>query len=237
MAETGTKDDVIWAQQAIDALLTLKEAAGTARDAGNHATDPEILDKQCGCFREAADAGTVLNAARRSKLHKKRNALATRMRDRADDYLRFARDLRVPFDNNQAEQGHQDEQAAYQDLRLHALDVRRRGLLRHPFLRRHRRPPRHRRSRRPHLRRPSRPLDPRAGLTEKTVPGSRYRVHIRNDKLRQTYPVTLELARCSVPESLAGMPDGTRSLGKAMSRSCCHRLKAAMTLRISWMVG
>ena len=39
-----------------------------------------------------------------AQLQKKRNALVTRMRDRADDYLRFARDLRVPFDNNQAEQ-------------------------------------------------------------------------------------------------------------------------------------
>jgi hypothetical protein len=28
------------------------------------------------------------------------------MRDRADDYLRFARDLRVPFDNNQADYPH-----------------------------------------------------------------------------------------------------------------------------------
>ena len=104
VTETGTEDDVIWAQQAIDALLALKDAADAIRGAGHHAIDPEILDKQCRWFREAADAGIVLNAARRSKLQKKRNALATRMRDRADDYLRFARDLRVPFDNNQAEQ-------------------------------------------------------------------------------------------------------------------------------------
>ena len=104
VTETGTADDVIWAQQAIDALLALKEAAGAARDAGHGAIDPEILEKQSRWFREAADAGIVLNAARRSKLQKKRNALATRMRDRADDYLRFAHDLRVPFDNNQAEQ-------------------------------------------------------------------------------------------------------------------------------------
>jgi transposase len=62
------------------------------------------LEKQCRWFREAADAGIVLNTVRRSKLQKKRNALATRMRDRADDYLRFAHDLQVPFDNNQAEQ-------------------------------------------------------------------------------------------------------------------------------------
>jgi transposase len=104
VTETGTDDDVIWAQQAIDALLALKEAADAARQAGHGAIDPEILDKQSRWFREAADAGIVLNAARRSKLQKKRRALAARMRDRADDYLRFAHDLRVPPGNNQAEQ-------------------------------------------------------------------------------------------------------------------------------------
>jgi len=104
VTETGTADDVIWAQQAIDALLALKEAADAARDAGRCAIDPGILEKQSRWFREAADAGIVLNAVRRSKLQKKRNALATRIRDRAGDYLRFTHDLQVPFDNNQAEQ-------------------------------------------------------------------------------------------------------------------------------------
>jgi transposase len=103
VTETGTDDDVIWAQQAIDALLALKEAAGAARDDGRGAIDPEILDKQSRWYREAADAGIVLNAARRGKLQKKRHALAARMRGRAEDYLRFAHDLRVPFDNSEAE--------------------------------------------------------------------------------------------------------------------------------------
>ena len=120
VTETGTEDDVIWAQQAIDALLELKEAAGAAREAGRCAIDPEILDKQCRWFREAADAGIVLNAARRSKLQKKRNALATRMRDRADDYLRSARDLQVPFDNNRAEQ----------DIRMSKLRIKVSGCMR-----------------------------------------------------------------------------------------------------------
>jgi transposase len=66
--------------------------------------DAEVLEKHGRWFRDAADAGVVLNAARRSKLQKKRHALAKRMRDRAGDYLRFAHDLRVPFDNNEAEQ-------------------------------------------------------------------------------------------------------------------------------------
>ena len=51
-----------------------------------------------------AEAGIVLNAARRGQLQRKRHALATRMLTRRDDYLRFAHDLRVPFDNNPAEQ-------------------------------------------------------------------------------------------------------------------------------------
>jgi transposase len=104
VTETGTADDVIWARQAIDALLELKQAANAARAAGHEAADTEVLGKQCRWFREAADAGIAINAARRSKLQKKRHALATRMAARADDYLRFAHDLRVPFDNNEAEQ-------------------------------------------------------------------------------------------------------------------------------------
>ena len=104
VTETGTADDVIWARQAIDALLELKRAADAARAAGHDAIDAEVLEKHGRWFRDAADAGIVLNAARRSKLQRKRHALATRMRDRADDYLRFAHDLRVPADNNEAEQ-------------------------------------------------------------------------------------------------------------------------------------
>ena len=58
-------------------------------------------------------AGIALNAARRSALQKKRHALATRMAARADDYLRFAYDLRVPFSNNQAEQVIRAETGTY----------------------------------------------------------------------------------------------------------------------------
>jgi transposase len=104
VTQTGTDQDVIWAQQGIDALLALKDATGAARAAGQDAIDPEVLDKQSGYFTDAADAGITINAARRTPLQKKRHALATRMKEREADYLRFARDLRVPFDNNQAEQ-------------------------------------------------------------------------------------------------------------------------------------
>ena len=71
VTETGTADDVIWARQAIDALLELKQAADAARAAGHDAIDAEVLEKHGRWFRDAADAGIVLNAARRSKLQKK----------------------------------------------------------------------------------------------------------------------------------------------------------------------
>jgi transposase len=102
VTETGTAGDVIWARQAIDALLELKQAADAAAAAGQDAIDTEVLEKQGRWLRDAAAAGITLNAARRSTLQKKRHALATRMRDREGDYLRFAHDLRVPFDNDLA---------------------------------------------------------------------------------------------------------------------------------------
>ena len=104
VTETGTDLDKAWAQQAIDALLALDKAAGAARAAGEAAIDPEILEKHEDWYRKAAATGIALNTGRHGKLQQKRHALAKRMQDRADDYLRYARDLRVPFTNNAAEQ-------------------------------------------------------------------------------------------------------------------------------------
>jgi transposase len=104
VTETGTDLDKAWAQQAIDALLALNEAAGAARAAGRDAIDPKVLAKHEDWYRKAAAAGIALNAGRRGKLQEKRHALAIRMQAREDDYLRFARDLRIPFTNNPAEQ-------------------------------------------------------------------------------------------------------------------------------------
>ena len=104
VTETGTDLDKTWAQQAIDALLALNEAAEAARAAGQDAIDAETRTKHEDWYRQAAATGIALNAARQGKLQQKRHALATRMKAREDDYLRFARDLRVPFTNNPAEQ-------------------------------------------------------------------------------------------------------------------------------------
>jgi transposase len=99
VTETGTDLDKTWAQQAIDALLALNEAAEAARAAGRNAIDAETRTKHEDWYRQAAAAGTALNAGRRGRLQQKRHALAARMSSREADYLRFARDLRVPFTN------------------------------------------------------------------------------------------------------------------------------------------
>jgi transposase len=104
VTETGTDLDRAWAQQAIDALLALDKAAEAARAAGKNAIGPEVLAEHEDWYRKAAATGITLNAGRGSKLRQKRHALATRLQAREDDYLRFARDLRIPFTNNPAEQ-------------------------------------------------------------------------------------------------------------------------------------
>jgi len=55
-------------------------------------------------LRSALVVGKSRTASRATKLERKYNNLFTRMIDRWDDYLRFAHDRRVPFDNNPAEQ-------------------------------------------------------------------------------------------------------------------------------------
>jgi transposase len=107
VTETGTDLDKTWARQAIDALVALDQAAEAARAAGRDAIDPETRKKHEDWYRQAAATGIALNAGRDGKLQQKRHALATRMQSREDGYLRFARDLRVPFTNNAAEVRHE----------------------------------------------------------------------------------------------------------------------------------
>ncbi len=64
--------------------------------------DPAALAAQVHAYRSAALIGASQTAARSGKLMRKHNALARRLLDRQDDYLRFTRDLRVPADNDLA---------------------------------------------------------------------------------------------------------------------------------------
>ena len=94
-----------WATQAGDAL---RELNGLVRDAlaaeGTvDGIDPAVLADAVHRYRSAALLGIKATRARESKAMAKHHALARRLIDRQDDYLRFTRDPRVPFDNNAAE--------------------------------------------------------------------------------------------------------------------------------------
>ena len=67
---------------------------------GRDVVDPAALAAQVRLFRSAALIGANQTAARSGTLMKKHNALARRLLDRQDDYLRFTADFRAPPDNN-----------------------------------------------------------------------------------------------------------------------------------------
>lgn len=100
--ETGQAEH--WAQQAIDALVTLKQAADTAIADGTPGIDPVLLAEQVSRFHQAALVAIKDHSGQTSKPGRKLAALARRMHQREIDYLRFAHDPhRYPFDNNAAE--------------------------------------------------------------------------------------------------------------------------------------
>ncbi len=90
-----------WARQVTDGLLALKKHIDHARTTGI-TLDTDVLDQHTRRIRDAAkiaaDDQTVTGA-----LGNKHRALARRLRDRIDDYLRFTTNPAVPFDNNAAE--------------------------------------------------------------------------------------------------------------------------------------
>src|SRR4051794_40937195 len=74
-----------------------------ATAAGADAVDPDALANQVQLYRSAAQIGLTQTAARSGTVMRKHHALARRLRDRQDDYLRFTTDWRIPADNNGSE--------------------------------------------------------------------------------------------------------------------------------------
>ncbi|WP_219420728.1 IS66 family transposase, partial [Pseudonocardia nigra] len=70
---------------------------------GADAVDPAALDEQIHRYRSAAQIGLRDTTARDNPLMRKQHALARRLLDRQDDYLRFITDWRIPPDNNGSE--------------------------------------------------------------------------------------------------------------------------------------
>jgi transposase len=91
-----------WAAQAAEAITAMQKLVSEAISQG-HGMDPAALAGQVTCYRSAALIGSSQTAARSGALMKKHNALARRLLDRQDDYLRFTGDWRVPPDNNGTE--------------------------------------------------------------------------------------------------------------------------------------
>jgi transposase len=87
-----------WAAQVIDALLTLKAITDTGV-----LPDPDTLAVHRRLIVSAALVGACAQAGPPGAVGRWHRALARRIRRRLEDYLRFATDPRVPFDNNPAE--------------------------------------------------------------------------------------------------------------------------------------
>ncbi len=103
VADCAAAGDWCWATQAADALVGMQKLVSEAIEQDRDAVEPAALAAQIAAYRSAAVIGINQTAARSSKLMRKHNALAHRLIDRQDDYLRFTTDWRVTADNNGCE--------------------------------------------------------------------------------------------------------------------------------------
>ncbi|MEU1449185.1 IS66 family transposase [Streptomyces mirabilis] len=104
VTECGSEQARCAAYRAIDALLALKKAADAARTAGAERIADRLSTGELKALRTAVRDGVKATTARSSRTECKHNALFKRLYSRWDDYLRWVHDLRLPFDNNPAEQ-------------------------------------------------------------------------------------------------------------------------------------
>jgi transposase len=91
-----------WAAQAADALTGMQVLVSEAITQGRDAADPAALAALAHRYRSAVLLGARQTAARSGTLMRKHHALACRLRDRQEDYLRFTTDWRIPADNDPA---------------------------------------------------------------------------------------------------------------------------------------
>ncbi len=103
VTETTEEAALPWAEQAATALLDLKALVEAARTAGQDRIAPALLERHQALLRSAATIGVNENTGKDGRLAAKHRALARRLLEREDEYLRFATNLLVPFDNNAAE--------------------------------------------------------------------------------------------------------------------------------------
>jgi hypothetical protein len=95
--------DWCWATQACDALVAMQKLVDEAIATGADAVEPNALGQQVQLYRSAVQIGVTTTAARSDKVMNKHHALARRLLERQDDYLRFTTDWRIPPDNNGSE--------------------------------------------------------------------------------------------------------------------------------------
>ena len=96
--DSGTPPGWCWAQQVIDALLALKAIVDTGA-----LPTPDILATHRRLIVSAALVGASADTAPPGAVGRRHRALGRRIHRRTADYLRFATDPGVPFDNNPAE--------------------------------------------------------------------------------------------------------------------------------------
>jgi transposase len=107
VTETGRDIDRDWATVAIDVVLALKKAVerAVADTPPGETIEVDILGLHTLRLAQIAEYGIEATNGRETALRKKHHALATRLRDRLADYVRYAHhpDLGIFFDNNAAE--------------------------------------------------------------------------------------------------------------------------------------
>lgn len=104
------EDKKVWAEELILALLAAKQSADQARERGDSSLDPAQRKRLKDRYEKWVHAGLKAHPEEcrpsgkrgRTKQSREHNLLR-RLQEKREEVLRFVDDLRVPFDNNQAE--------------------------------------------------------------------------------------------------------------------------------------